>query len=181
MTFVSDPLHGLARTARNIGFLTAGSSLVPLYMAATSNELLLPLVERWVYVLYSFLLLTLPGILMVVFALLVTRGYLWAAVGLVVLSVVNAVTLILSRLLVAALQPSGACCGMILHSILCAALLVRCGMAVPEIRYQFRARRRRYSAPGFQPVVAAPPATPRPPPASLKRSVPPRVPPRDPV
>ncbi len=159
---VSDPLRGLAKTSIGVGvgnILLCIFILVGILMMEDQREA--PSVFR----LFIFIcIIVVPALLMVVLGFVLLSGRLWAAIALTAVSFIEVLKQILIfGLLIGAVGGAGGWRLMILPAI----LLVRCAIAIPEIRFQLRARRRTYGPRGFEPVALHTP-----------RSVPSVLPPR---
>jgi hypothetical protein len=169
MAYASDSLYHLGRTSRWVGALMGLLNLI-LIVVLVFDPIDKPNRQTVNAAIAIAFLGVLPGLLMFVLSFPVQRGNIWASAALVGACLWQLPMIILFT------RFCGACVG----SLMSAYLVVRVILAVPEIRFQFRAaRRRKYELqrgfePLMQPVAPAgaatdiPANTPRPPPKSLK-------------
>ena len=174
MAYVTDALHGLARTAMIIGMSFTGLSLVMIILLlAMSSESRVDYHREVRQACIGIGLLDcLPGIIAFLLGQQVLRGRLWAAVALVTFAFLDSGKYILTVLLSIINTREGLVyqipCDVVLL-ILSIVLLTRCSLAIPEIRRQMRAGNRSYRSNfGFVPLNTG--TTPKPPPKSLKSS-----------
>lgn len=169
MAFASEPLYKLGRTARYIGPMVAAVGLI--LLAVVVPGLSRPSPDRTGQIIGAAVGLNafLSGLAMLLLSYPVERGRLWACVTLVSLCMLQIPAMILFS-------------GAAFSALLSVFLIARCMIAIPEIRFQLRAKRRSYAVPvggdapagataksgGVTPVASTSPATPQPPPKSLK-------------
>ena len=159
MPYITEPLRGLARTSILVGIANCSLGLMfTLFAVAGWLENDDP--RRLWIVYWTVPLAIVPGAAVIFVGWRLHKGHFWAAVVLVVLALIEAFKLLLFLILFGL-------CGAVM-SLLPGALIVRVALAIPEIRFQLRARRRANAPRGFEPIMP-PGERPKPPPRSLKR------------
>jgi hypothetical protein len=135
MPYAAEPLYRLGSTARGVGIVMAGLSLIT--FAALLQHPSPQTRDRTMWVVAIFGLM--PALSMIALSFPTQRGHLWAAIALVVICFFQLPSMLLF---------SGSCYTLLATGY----FLARCMIALPEIRFQLRAARRTYRGHGFEPI-----------------------------